>query len=310
LIVWFRGKKIKWTGPRWDKIWTLVKPTFSLSLSGLLVALRGQVPILVCGLTLSPEETGYFSWGFLVASQSVFLLATNLREVLLPAFAKLQNDPGRRVRAALKAAHVMTSLLCVACGAQALLAGPLIKIFVPEKWVPAIPIVLLSSLGLVFQGLWISGTTWLNAQGRYRLLLNLNAQQTILVAGLTWLGVTLGGLKGAALGCAAAGLGGALLCLIPMGREFLVPQRGFWLRPLGLSAVLWTACYFSAEGRRLLPQLVSAGVFTLAGGWIWWREDQGGLRLVFAKFADKIKAYRPSEAEEENPGLPQGPAGK
>jgi len=71
---------------------------------------------------------------------------------------------------ALKTARAITAFLVVACGAQALVARPAIELLVPDKWMPAALLVTIASLGLVLQGLWITGTAWMNACGRYKLL--------------------------------------------------------------------------------------------------------------------------------------------
>jgi O-antigen/teichoic acid export membrane protein len=290
-IVWTRENGIDLTAPQWDRIKILAKPTLSLSFSTLFTAWRFQAPVFVCGLILDPSDTGFFSWGWMVASQSVFLLATNLGQVLLPTFTKLENHPEKRARAALKAAHIMTSLLCVACGTQALLAQPLIRLFLPAKWIPAVPVVVLASLGLISQGVWTSGTSWLNAGGRYRFLLKLNALQAVLVTGLTWIGVKADGMMGATLGCALATLLGSLTCILPMGRKFLFSQILSWIRPLGLSACVWLFCRYVSLRHGPLLQIAASIVFTLLAGWIWWREDEGGLKMVYKKMAESYLGF-------------------
>lgn len=256
--------------------------------------MQSQAPVFVCGLVLDPAQTGFFSWGWAVAGQAVFLLAINLREVLLPTFTKLENNTQRRSEVALKAAHVMTALLCVACGAQALLAELMIKLLLPAKWLPAVPLVVVSSLGLVLQGLWISGMAWLNASGRYRLLLKMSALQVVLAAGSTWIGVILGGMLGATLGCALATLTGAIACVLPMGGRYLLTQAWSWLRPLGLSAFIWLPCRFFSHGHGPILQISVSLFFIFLVGWIWWREDKGGLKIVLNKLSDILKRFKPA----------------
>ncbi|HEY5039783.1 MAG TPA: oligosaccharide flippase family protein, partial [bacterium] len=66
--------------PRWKSIQILFKPAFSLSVTGMLMGLQTQAPIFVVGLLLNSVMTGYFSWGWAVAGQAVYLLASNLRQ--------------------------------------------------------------------------------------------------------------------------------------------------------------------------------------------------------------------------------------
>jgi O-antigen/teichoic acid export membrane protein len=131
IAVVLAGARVNYAWPNWPAIWQLFVPSVALSFSSLLTAFQTQAPVLVCGYALGAEATGYFSWGWALASQSVFLLAFSLREVFFAAFANISAESGARERAVLKVAWIMTALLFVACGTQALLAGPLITFILP-----------------------------------------------------------------------------------------------------------------------------------------------------------------------------------
>jgi O-antigen/teichoic acid export membrane protein len=247
----------------------------ALALSGSLNALQAQAPVFMVGLVLSASATGYYTWAWMVAGQAAFLLASNLRHVLLPVFARLSQDPGRQASAVFKSARAMTAVLSLACGAQALLAGPLIGAFLPAKWAPAVPVVLWVSLGLALQGLTVSAGAWLNAVGRYRSLVWASAGSVLLVAALAWAGACSSGAEGAGIGSAIGTAAGSLLffgCL---------PLRGSWREfsgaglALGLTVLLWVTLY------RLLPpsmplagQIGTAGIFVALGAGLWMSLDK------------------------------------
>lgn len=295
-VMVFRGGGVDFVWPRWGSIVPLVRPTLALSFVGLFIALQSQAPVLIAGLILDPKDTGLFSWGWALASQVIFLLATNLREVLLPTFTQMKNDEKYRAEKAMQAARAMTALLCVVCGMQALLAGFMIKIFVPEKWLPAQPVVMFASLGLVFQGVWISGTAWLNACGRYRNLVQLTAAQALLVAGLTWIGAKTGGMLGATLGCAIAGILGSLASIAAMDKELLIELGQRWWKPLMLSAALWPACYILSKDNGTGAEIGASVAFGGFSAWVWWREDDGGLASIIVKIRELISRKLASTA--------------
>lgn len=287
-----RGSRVALERPDPAVLRTLARPTLALSLTGLFIGLQSQAPVFVCGLALDPGTLGHFTWGWAVAGQAVFLLATNLREVLLPAFTRLEQDPAHRAQVALKVARTITALLCLVCGVQALLARTAIGHLVPAKWAPAVPVVICASLGLAAQGLWITGMAWLNACGRYRLLLKLSALQTLAAVALTWAGVRWGGLLGASIGCAAATALGAAASVAPMGAAALLRAARTWWLPAAATVAAWSACLAFSWGSPL-REIPAAGAFALVAGWFWWREDDGGLAGVLARAGAVLQPLLP-----------------
>lgn len=274
IAVVLAGARVNYAWPNWPAIWQLFVPSVALSFSSLLTAFQTQAPVLVCGYALGAEATGYFSWGWALASQSVFLLAFSLREVFFAAFANISAESGARERAVLKVAWIMTALLFVACGTQALLAGPLITFILPAKWLPAIPVVVAASLGLFLQGLWVAGTAYLNVCGRYTVLMVISVMQAVLVSAFTGLGALWYGSTGAAVGCGMATLIGGIVCAWPVGKNLFTSQAHKWVIPalscLGLWATLWG---LTLIGGGLFARTVAGFVFMAGSTWLWWRED-------------------------------------
>lgn len=280
----YRGVRPSLEVPTWSLLRTIAKPSLSLSLTGFFIGLQSQVPVFICGFFLSSTDLGHFSWGWVVAGQTVYLLATNLREVLFPAFTRLSDDPKHMAVIALKAARAITAMLCLACGVQALLIRVAIEWLVPIKWLPAVPVVICASIGLVLQGLSISGMAWLNACGNYRILLKLSIFQVLVSMGCTWLGLEWGGLLGASLGCATGSAVGAFASVFPIGTSVLLHAGRTWWRPVAGSTVLWVLVFSLFHGHTI-GEFSGAALFVVTSAWLWWREDDGGLAGIVDRIA-------------------------
>jgi PST family polysaccharide transporter len=283
------GARFRFAPPNIPVIREIFSPSIALSISGLLSALQTQAPVLICGYALGAESTGFFSWGWALASQAVFLLAGNLREVFFSAFANLPSEKGRREEAMLKAAWMMTALLFVACGTQAFWARPLIVVFLPAKWLPAISVVIVASLGLLLQGMWVAGTAYLNANGRYRALLVISIVQAALVTGFTGVGAIRGGATGAAIGCALATLLGGIICIWPIKRYINLSQINKWVNPASVSAIVWALLWIvTLKFQFIWVQLLAGFLFLGISGFSWWKQDPGELATVWRGITGKL----------------------
>lgn len=122
------------------------------------------------GLAHEEAVVGVYYFAFNLSTQAVALLTVNLWGVLMPALTKLQDEPGRQLRAFLSAARLM-ALVSVPCGLlQAALSEPGIRIFFAAKWYPAIPVLQALSIGMTFMMIGVPAGTLLQAQGRFKTL--------------------------------------------------------------------------------------------------------------------------------------------
>src|SRR6185436_13220098 len=80
-------------GPPVFKQWGELQRSASwlMAVAGL-SALQTSGASLVISLAHDPKTTGYFYWGFTVSSQIVFLLATNLQQVMMAVLARLNSE--------------------------------------------------------------------------------------------------------------------------------------------------------------------------------------------------------------------------
>jgi PST family polysaccharide transporter len=171
----------------------LAKPALGLIAYALFTTLQVYGPNLVVGLVhRDPATTGYYYWGFVVASQAVFLLATNLQGVFFPAFSQLNGEPARQFQAVQRSLQAL--LVCVAplCVLQALLAPPVIELLFHDRWLPTVPVVQWISLALATQPIGLVANATLMARGRFSALAG--------VAAVSAAATTLGGAAGALVG--------------------------------------------------------------------------------------------------------------
>jgi O-antigen/teichoic acid export membrane protein len=276
--------------PRFHFIKKLIRPSLSISLTSFLNALQQQVPIFCVGLVTNLTVTGHFSWGWQVASQAVFLLAVNLRQVLMPILSKISHDPERQAVATFRAVRAITALLMVACGFQALIAPALLIEFFPEKWDAAGPVITWISVGLIFQGVNVCFSSWLNAAGRYRDLLVVTALPVVLGSGLAYGGALIQGAEGASWGIAFGLFLSAVFSLYYMPFKVLKAQIKMFAIPFLISCAGWTIFYFFCSIHKSLAINVICSLLFLCislFSWLLWGGEQ--FRDLLNAFIEKFK---------------------
>ena len=156
---------------KWSDLWM---GTLSLSLTGLATTLIQQVDYMMLGIFQSKNNVGYyfFAWG--MASQAVHLLMQNIAKVFHPILSKIQSDPQRQLMASLSAFQILGAIGLPLSFLQCGLMDAGFHLFLPAKWLPAIPLAQILSLGLGLNVL--SSLCWslLKAQGRFNVILILN----------------------------------------------------------------------------------------------------------------------------------------
>lgn len=161
-----------------------------------------------------------------LSTQVQRLLNTNLMNVLLPSLSRLNHDPQRQINAFLQATRVLTAVMVPACVLQAVLASPLVRLLIAEKWNAAAPVMAILSLGLAFSFIAGPSTSLMKAQGRFRAVFFLHLMQAL----LTVAAVIFAALQTSQEKAPVAIAWGYSICLILFGPIFL--QAAIW--PSGL----------------------------------------------------------------------------
>jgi O-antigen/teichoic acid export membrane protein len=150
-----------------------------------------MLEILVLGFVCGKYETGLFGLAFSIAGQANTVIAYQLGVVLQPIFGRLQDDPERQVAGFLKAQRVLSAVCVPICFAQAMLAGPIFRLVLAEKWQPAIPVFQVISLMQAFYFATGPSMSCLRAQRRFGTFFVWQAVQLAVALPVYWCGAHL-----------------------------------------------------------------------------------------------------------------------
>jgi len=200
---WMAGPLL-WRAPE-PRLWpSYLGPGMLLMAGNFVTSITTQLPVFVIGSFLDARHTGLYAWGYLLASQAVFLFAVNLRGLFTPLFAQIHGQPGRWADAIIRSLHVITAVIIPVCVVQAFLARPLLLIFFPPRWLEAAPVVSWLSLGLMLQAVAIITHAALIAAGRYWAFVAVSLLQALAVGAGVLLGCRGGDVVAASKGGALA----------------------------------------------------------------------------------------------------------
>jgi len=174
---------------RWP---ALLAPALWLMALALVNALQMNGTIFVIGVMHNPTVTGFYTWGFMLSSQAIYLLGINLQGVFFPVLSKLNHDSNRQKEAFKRACKILILAIAPLCALQIVLARPVIELLFQDRWLPAAPVVQWLSVGMMTQPLSILGTSLLLARGQYRLLALLAAVIMILITAAAIVGAYYG----------------------------------------------------------------------------------------------------------------------
>jgi O-antigen/teichoic acid export membrane protein len=220
-------------------------PVMWMMFLALATALQTNGALFVIGMRCNPAVVGFYSWGFALSSQAIFLLGINLQRVFFPVFSKLNHNSDRQSEAFFKACKILLMAIVPVCALQIVLARPVIELLFRDRWLPAVPVVQWLSMGMMTQPLTILGTALLLARGQYRLV-------TLLAAAIA-LAITAGALLGTCF-----------------GREAEIARCTGIALFFTNAAMGWIACRELKRGqshlwRQLLPPVLPAVPLILAG---------------------------------------------
>src|SRR5262249_29685772 len=221
---------------------------------------------------------GIYYFAFNLSLQTMALLGPNLDSVLLPTLSKLQNQPDRQREVFLLISRAIAFFAFPMCFLQAALAGPIIRIFFPDKWIPAIPVLAILSVGMSFRAAgWIAHSLF-PAQGRYKILALITAQGAVVFMILVLMAARVGKHYGG--GAVAVAITVTIYFALEAPVKLLLamrPMNGTWrdavlifVPPMFLSGVAISLAYFLC---RVLPELpfkdwTQLGLVTVLGGGI------------------------------------------
>jgi O-antigen/teichoic acid export membrane protein len=151
---------------------------------------------LVIGGLLGRTPLGYYTVGNNVAMMPTREATAPITGTLFPAFANLSHDRDRLARAYQSAQALVTSIALPAGVGMALVADPMVRLIMGEKWRPAVFLIQALASVFAFQTLGTLSQPLAMAAGETRLLFMRDLQNFLIRIPFILIGLVAGGLNG------------------------------------------------------------------------------------------------------------------
>lgn len=134
---------------------------------------------IVLGLFHTVAIVGVYFFAANLVAQIAGFATNNLWTVLLPSFSSMQNQPARQLAVFVKTATAVNLVVMPICLTLAAMGEPALRLLYGQRWIAAVPVLQILSIGMCFSTTMTLGINLMTAQGRYRELLRLNAHRAI-----------------------------------------------------------------------------------------------------------------------------------
>jgi PST family polysaccharide transporter len=206
------------------------------------------LPVVILGYCSNEDQTGLYSFAFMLSAQANGLIASQLGTVLQPIFGKLGHDPLRQSEAFLRVLRTIGAVAVPMTLVQAALARPLFELVLQPKWAQAIPVFAVLS---VLEGFYFATAptmSLLRAQRRFGTYFGWQVAHLVIAAAAFFMVAGAHGALGvavASLACWGISLPTAVwLCGRPTRRgvaESIGVFTAPWSAALPVGLVLWWA---------------------------------------------------------------------
>ncbi|MFI5496965.1 lipopolysaccharide biosynthesis protein [Actinoplanes sp. NPDC051859] len=201
--------------------------TAGLPIAGTLLLAVGlmNVDYIVVGRLLGPEALGLYLLAFNLSSWPVSILSVAVARVSVPAFARLQHDPGELRAAFCRSLTLILAPTTLAAALLAVFALPATRFVYGPGWAAAAgALTFLAVLGAVRVAMQLAADV-LTAAGKARLTLFIQGGWILALVPALTVGALQGGLRGAAIAHVVVALGVAVpLYLAALGTLAIRPR--------------------------------------------------------------------------------------
>jgi lipopolysaccharide exporter len=181
-----------------------------LTLCDAINAINWNFDPLLVGKFIGKTELGYYSVGNSLAVMPSREATAPLTGTLFPAFSNLAHDPARLAVAYRRAQALVTAIALPAGVGMALIADPLVRLTMGEKWLPAVLVIRILAAVFAVQSLGSLAQPLAMATGKTQLLFKRDLQGFLLRVPLVVVGLYFGGFVGVLWARAAIGTTGLL----------------------------------------------------------------------------------------------------
>jgi O-antigen/teichoic acid export membrane protein len=151
----------------------LIGDSFQAMLSEFGRLLVDQSDYIMLGLFhTAPGLVGIYANGFKLSIQMLRLLMVNMATILIPTYAKLNDQPQKQYQGFLTAQRILALLGISGCLLQAAVAEPLALLLFPPKWYPSILVMQILSIGMATRMNGGGAYALLKSQGRFKEIRN------------------------------------------------------------------------------------------------------------------------------------------
>lgn len=264
VLLWFI---VKWR-PKLIFSTTRIKALFSygskLLAAGLINVLYSDLRTLIIGRIYSPSMLGYYNRGQQFPQLIVLNINGSIQSVMLPAFSAIQ-DNRKRLKEMIRRSIVVSSFLVFPMMiGMAVVAEPIVKLILTDKWLPAVPFLQIFCISFALIPINTANLQAINAIGRSDIFLKLEIIKKII--GLTVLLISINfGIYAIAIGQVISGIISTFINLYPNKmllsysiKEQLMDIMPSFLIALIMGGVVYTFNYLNiAEWQTLILQVFS-----------------------------------------------------
>lgn len=164
-----------------QKFRTHFKFGYNMTLSGLLSTVFDNVYIIVIGRFFSPSQVGYYTRADTLKQFPVGNISTILNTVAYPLFAAIQDDDVRLKAVYKRIIKMVIFLVAPILVFMAVVAEPLFRFLLTEKWLPAVPYFQILCVAGILYPVHAYNLNILQVKGRSDLYLKLEMVKKVIV---------------------------------------------------------------------------------------------------------------------------------
>jgi len=263
IVLWI---VVKWR-PEWKFSFKRLKSLFSygwkLLVSKLFDKAMTEVRSLIIGKKYSSSDLAYYNRGETYPNMLISNVDTALDSVLLPSMSKEQEDPRRVKEMARKSIRMSSYIIVPAMVGFALVAEPLVRIVLTEKWLPCVFFIQIFCINYMFWPIHTANVNAIKALGRSDIFLVIDIIKRVVgliaIASTMWFGV-----KIMAIGLLASSILNQFINAIPNKKllNYSIKEQLLDILPsFILSAVMGVVVYgvgflVSGDVRKIIVQII------------------------------------------------------